>query len=208
LNQYRDDVTVAQKGGERMTATASSGTLLIVEDNRSLLRAYCAAFAKHGWVVLAAESGYEARERLARETPQLAIVDLVLSRESGIDVIKTLKCDLEGLRIILVTGYPSWENVRDAWYAGAEAVLEKPIKPHDVIEWVTKKQCRQRTVADLVPTLGDVKREHIHRVITDSLGNVSEAARRLRLTRSSLQRMLRANDDSSYPKRAAQGTDD
>jgi two-component system response regulator RegA len=165
-------------------------TLLFVDDDRSALRAW-ERLLKDRCRVLVATDSATAYECVASEPVDLAVVDLVLKRESGIAVIERLKAAKHDLSIWLMTGYPSWHYADAALAAGAATVIEKPTELH------TLRGCLlgERPVPAPIrpnpqPTAAEVKREYIARVVVDE-GSVTGAARRLRIDRSTVQRQLK-----------------
>lgn len=110
--------------GERTQARLA---LLIVDDNtryraqirRQVERAYPSA------VVYEAENTYAALRHADSQAPQLALVDVVLGDESGIDCARKLHTLLPGARIVLFSAYPDREFHRQGLQAGAVAFLDK-----------------------------------------------------------------------------------
>ncbi len=128
--------------------------------------------------------------RLASENElDLAIVDLRLGPASGIDLVRDLRADAPDLLIVLCSGYVSVDVTVAATRAGADVVVYKPITFKELLRRVQKSS----TEPDLTdtPTLARAEWEHMMRVLEDCNGNVSAAARRLGIFRSSLQRRLR-----------------
>jgi two-component system response regulator RegA len=172
---------------------------LIVDDDEVFRTRLCRAFELRGWEAHAAASGVEALA-IARETaPDLAIVDLRMSGESGLDVVKSLRELDATVTILMLTGYGSIATALEAVRQGADHYLTKPV---DVDQILAAFQASRQTSADdvpppaTVPSLARVEWEHIQRVLTDCGGNVSQAAKLLGLHRRSLQRKL-----MKYPPR-------
>ena len=69
----------------------NNATVLIVEDEdgiRELMRLF---LVKKGYKIIEAEDGYEAMDVLAKENPDLILLDIEMPGENGFDVIKKLK---------------------------------------------------------------------------------------------------------------------
>jgi two-component system, response regulator RegA len=128
-----------------------------------------------------------------RFTPDLVIVDLNLGDVSGIEVIRILKPELPDATVALISGYLSTDITVAAVKAGADVVMSKPISGKDLLRRVID-DVREAKAGTETPSLAQVEAEHIARVLHDCAGNISEAARRLGIYRSSLQRKLRKND--------------
>ena len=92
--------------------------------------------------------------------------------------------------VVLVSGYLTIDTTVVAVQAGADVVVTKPITAGEILRRVDGRH-QDRPARIETPTLADAEAEHIARVLTDCDGNISEAARRLGIYRSSLQRKLR-----------------
>lgn len=162
--------------------------VLVVDDDESLLRSYKRSAGRSRTVLTATH--VEAALHLARtEQPELAIVDMRLGSESGIELIRELKRIDGQLLVALVSGYLSVTSTVSAVRAGADTVVFKPTTFDEILRRLDVNEA----AADLdeTPTLARAEWEHIMRVLDDCNGNVSMAARRLGIYRSSLQRKLR-----------------
>jgi two-component system response regulator RegA len=172
---------------------------LIVDDDEVFHNRLRRAFELRGWEAHVAASG-EAALICARETgPDLAIVDLRMPGESGLDVVKSLRELDATISIIILTGYGSIATALEAVRCGADYYLSKPVDVDQILS--TYEAVRFSTLGEnppptAVPSLARVEWEHIQRVLTDCGGNVSQAAKLLGLHRRSLQRKL-----SKYPPR-------
>ena len=164
-------------------------TVLAVDDDEQILGGYRRGFGKERTVLTTADPA-TARQIARRERCDLAIVDLRLRGESGISLTRDLKADVPEMLIVLCSGYLSVEVAVAAVHAGADAVLFKPITPRDILRRVEEGPVLEPDLED-TPTLARAEWEHITRVLADCNGNISLAARRLGIYRSSLQRRLR-----------------
>lgn len=167
---------------------AGRPTLLITDDDAPFRAALGAALDRRGFAVSLAESTEEA-EGIAREQVfEYALVDVRMPGKSGIDLVATLRGLDEGTRIVVLTGYGTIANAVAAMRAGAVDYLTKPV---DALrcEQALLGRAPPEGVED-VPSLDRVEWEYLQRVLADCQGNVSEAARRLRMHRRSLQRKL------------------
>ena len=106
-------------------------TILIVDDEKSLLDLLSVVFKKEGYGVLVASSGNQARELLEKEAVDLVITDIKMPQTSGMDVLKFAKGLNPELPVILITAYGSIKQAIDALKAGA---LDYVVKPFDVEE--------------------------------------------------------------------------
>lgn len=104
--------------------------VLIVEDNpvsRELLRAL---LRKQGMeVVRECSSARAAIEAAARLRPDLVCLDIGLAEGDGIEVLRQLKSERAGLRVLMVSGASQRSRVREALEAGADGFVVKPYTP-------------------------------------------------------------------------------
>ncbi len=113
-------------GGRKAERQAGHLALLIVDDNtryrtqlrRMIGKAYPAA------QIYEAGTTREAAQ-LARGTPQLALVDVVLGDENGIDCVRAIRGASAATRVVLFSAYPDREFHRQGLQAGAVAFLDK-----------------------------------------------------------------------------------
>lgn len=165
-------------------------TVLVVDDEQTVLaaakRAMCASYE-----VVTAPSTDEALALARDMRPDLAIIDLRISESSGLDLVRALKEELPETIVVLCSGYLSLSTAVAAARAGVEHVLPKPISFKEILQRVTNDNVDAATASKETPSLARVEYDHITRVLEDCNGNISEAARRLGIYRSSLQRRLR-----------------
>ena len=162
--------------------------VLVVDDDPSILNAYSRSLGYLGQVVTAPDP--EAALTMARiVVPDIAIVDLRLGSESGIPVVRALRKLNAGMRIALFSGYMSIDDAVAAVKAGADAVLEKPTTPAEVLRRL--EESSPTTEPTPVASIGRVEWKHVHGALADANGNITQAARRLGIFRTSLQRKLR-----------------
>ncbi len=167
------------------------GKVLILDDDERVAGSIARSLA-FGRAVYTA-SNAEAGLALARQhRPDLVIVDLRLGTENGLDVIRAIRAELPEALIAMISGYVSTDITVVAVKAGADAVVSKPVTARDLLRRLTGPV----NIEIETPTLAQVEAEHIARVLNDCDGNISEAARRLGIYRSSLQRKIRKRDVS------------
>ena len=168
-------------------ATKEKQTALIIDDDEVFRPRLCQAFRLRGWDAYEAPDAALALAAAREFGPDLAVVDLRLPGESGLDIVKALRGEDATISIIMLTGYGSIATAMEAVKCGADDYLSKPVDADQII--AAFAGARQPAPAG-VPSLSRVEWEHIQRVLTDCGGNVSQAAKLLGLHRRSLQRKL------------------
>ena len=165
--------------------------MLLVEDFAPLLRRWVRELQHAGKRVLAASNGDTALELVREEQPDVAIVDLFLTSENGVNVIRRLREKDNELYAILVSAHLSVAYAIAAMRAGADDVIFKPGSVKHVIECVENGVEHEPEEGAAGPTLDQLEWEHISRVLLDCEGNITHAAERLGIYRQTLQRKLR-----------------
>jgi two-component system, response regulator RegA len=164
--------------------------VLVVDDDETLLASWRRAIARDRTVATAADLA-TARELAQEQSFDLAIIDLRLGGDSGIELIRHLKRDHPDTLIVLCSGYLSVAAAVAAVHAGADIVVFKPVTFREILHRIDKHDHDALPELHDTPTLARAEWEHITRVLADCNGNVSMAARKLGIYRSALQRRLR-----------------
>ncbi|HEY6879961.1 MAG TPA: response regulator [Polyangiales bacterium] len=176
-----------------MSTDDSAQLILVVDDDERLRERLARAFEARGLSVRTARD-YDDALAVARESlPELAVVDLRMPGPSGLELIRALKEIDPETKIVVLTGYGSIATTIDAMRLGAVYYLQKPADADDILNAFVRGEAPPVENLDQdadPPSLERVKWEHVSRVLADCGGNVSEAARKLKLHRRSLQRML------------------
>jgi len=169
-------------------------TLLLVDDSFAFRERLARALRDRGLDVRTAGNHAEALAAAREFVPDLAVIDLRMPGPSGLSVLRDLKELHPEVRILVLSGFGSIATAIDSIRLGAVNFLPKPADADDIL---AAFQRGDATVCDLpdteadTPSLARAEWEHIHRVLGDCGGNISEAARRLGIHRRSLQRKLR-----------------
>ena len=165
-------------------------TMLLVDDDRILLNAFSRELTRRHWRVATATSGAEAIEQARRLRPAVIVLDLMLGDESGLDRIETLRRQVPGTRIVVLTGHATFGTAVEAMRLGAHHYVSKPCTAERLLAAAERPPPVTRRSPPSA-SLAQLERAHINRVIAACGGNISEAARRLGMHRRSLQRKLR-----------------
>lgn len=169
-------------------------SLLLVDDSFALRERLARAFRDRGYAVRTASNYDEAMACVRDEPPDMAVVDLKMPGKSGLELLKDIKQQFAAVRVLVLTGFGSIATTVDALRLGAVNFLPKPADADDILaafERAENQSLEAPAEEHEVPSLARVEWEHIHRVLADCNGNISEAARRLGIHRRSLQRKLR-----------------
>lgn len=164
--------------------------LLLVDDDAPFRQRLQVMLSRKGFAVTAVGSLAEARIEAARLRPSHAVVDMRLDDGNGLDMVAELRALSPDIRIVVLTGYGNLATAVAAVKAGAVDYLAKPADPDDIVKALTAG-LGERPEPPTEPMSADrVRWEHIQRVYELCDRNVSETARRLKMHRRTLQRIL------------------
>ena len=165
-------------------------SLLIVDDDAVYRQRLAMALEKRGFSVAQADgvaSGIAAAKVAA---PRYAVVDLRLGDGSGLDIVTEIRQVRPDCRIVILTGYGNIATAVAAIKHGAVDYLPKPADADQVEAALLLEKSALPPPPEQPMTADRVRWEHIQRVFEQCDRNVSETARRLRMHRRTLQRIL------------------
>jgi DNA-binding response OmpR family regulator len=133
-------------------AEISQPTLLLAEDDTALRDLLVLAFSQAGWQVICAPDGATALEMARDSRPNVMLLDILLPKINGLDVLRALKkqAGFQQLPIIVMSELAFRETVEQAIRAGAQAFIVKPFPVQEVVEKV--QQALQEPVRQARPT--------------------------------------------------------
>ena len=172
------------------TANLLDKSLLIVDDDNPLRDRLSRAMEKKGFKVMQASTVQQGISMAKESPPAFAVVDLRLNDGNGLEVVKEIQKIRKNSRIIMLTGYGNIPTAVAAVKAGAIDYIPKPADADDVENALLALPENKATPPENPMSADRVKWEHIHRVFELCNRNVSETARRLKMHRRTLQRIL------------------
>ena len=165
-------------------------SLLIVDDDDPLRSRLSRAMEKKGFEVKEAKTLEIALNTVKNSPPSFAVIDLRLEDGNGLEVVKELSKSKKDSRIVMLTGYGNLPTAVEAVKAGAIDYIAKPVDADDVEAALLASPESKAKPPENPMSADRVKWEHIHRVFELCNRNVSETARRLKMHRRTLQRIL------------------
>jgi two-component system response regulator RegA len=167
----------------------SDRSLLLVEDDNALRDQLTAALKAKGFEITACRGVSDSIARIESFAPAFAVVDLNLADGNGLAVIQALKQRRGDAKPLVVSGFGTIDLAVAAAKAGAIGFLIKPALLDDITACLLATSDKPELPARIM-SADRMWWEHIHSTFEACGRNVSEAARRLRLHRRSLQRIL------------------
>ncbi len=165
-------------------------SLLIVDDDNPFRERLARAMEKKGFQVSQAESVKKGIESVQFKNPAFAVIDLRLNDGNGLEVVKEIQSLNSSSRVVMLTGYGNIPTAVAAIKQGAIDYLAKPADADDVERALLADPNKKAAPPENPMSADRVKWEHIHRVFELCNRNVSETARRLKMHRRTLQRIL------------------
>ena len=114
--------------------------VLIVEDEPHIIESLSFVLGREGFLVSSALDGEAAVEVLRRDPPDLVILDVMLPRLNGFEVLKLAKSDpaLKSIPVIVLTAKGQQQDRRLAEEIGSDGFMTKPFSNRDVIDNVRR----------------------------------------------------------------------
>ena len=163
-------------------------SVLIVDDDPGVTGALKRVLCSMRLEVFTAANRQEALLAVERK-PDLSVVDVYLADEDGLDLIVELKRSHRHC-VVVLGGRISAEDRFRAGRAGADILLEKPCSASEILHRARTGEALPHGSSHEV-TLAAAVEYRIDRALADSKGNISEASRRLQISRWALQKRLR-----------------
>jgi two-component system nitrogen regulation response regulator NtrX len=102
-------------------------TVLIVDDEPSILQSLTGILGDEGFDVISASNGYEALKIIDGEAPDLVLLDIWMPGIDGIETLIEIKKRQPAIQVIIITGHGTIETAVKATKLGAFDLIEKPL---------------------------------------------------------------------------------
>ncbi len=115
--------------------TVLKPSILIVDDDQSILHVFTRIFQKKGYLVTVAEKGTEATEKLQKYTYDVALIDFCLPDMEGTALFPLIQGTSPKTLKIMITG----KVLLNGATKGADALLGKPVNPEKLLSLIDSK---------------------------------------------------------------------
>ena len=191
MSDYIEGMTKTNKASTGLKISDfEDKSLLIVDDDDPFRDRLSRAMERKGFQVRNAKTVENAVKLVRSAPPNFALVDLRLEDGNGLDVVAEINKVKKDSRIVMLTGYGNLPTAVAAVKAGAIDYMAKPVDADDVESALLASLDSKAKPPENPMSADRVKWEHIHRVFELCNRNVSETARRLKMHRRTLQRIL------------------
>ena len=120
-------------------------TLLIVDDEKNIREGLKKALLPAGYKIILGKDGNEAERLFMTEKIDLALFDIRMPGQSGLEVLEKIQKDRNQIPIIFMTGHGNVETAVEAMHLGAYDFMTKPINL-DKLEIVISRAIKQQTL--------------------------------------------------------------
>ncbi len=114
--------------------------ILVAEDEPSILESLDFILRRAGWTIASVTDGDAVLEGVRRLRPRMLVLDVMLPRRSGFDVLKQLRADVDtrALPVLILTAKGQQQDRRIAEELGADGFVTKPYANAEVVGAVRK----------------------------------------------------------------------
>jgi two-component system OmpR family response regulator len=114
--------------------------VLIVEDEPSILESLDFILRRAGWSIETVTDGEAALDAVRRFRPRVMVLDVMLPKRSGFEVLKQIRADsiVHGLPVLILTAKGQQQDRRIAEELGADSFVTKPYSNAEVVDTVRR----------------------------------------------------------------------
>lgn len=114
--------------------------ILVVDDERHIVRLVEVNLQRAGYDVVTAYDGVEALEKVKADKPDMIVLDVMMPRMDGFEVLQNLQADPESAEIpvIMLTAKAQDADIFKGWQSGVSSYLTKPFNPRELLTFVER----------------------------------------------------------------------
>ena len=114
--------------------------ILVVDDERHIVRLVEVNLTRAGYDVASAYDGVEALEKVKQEDPDMIVLDVMMPRMDGFEVLKRLQADpdTQDIPVIMLTAKAQDADIFRGWSSGVSSYLTKPFNPRELLTFVER----------------------------------------------------------------------
>jgi len=126
-----------------------SDTVLIVDDEPSIIQSLQGILADEGFEVMAADAGLKALDIIKETIPDIVLLDIWMPDIDGIETLERIRELYPGLQVIMISGHGTIETAVRATKLGAYDFIEKPLSLEKVLLSINNALKYNRLEAEL-----------------------------------------------------------
>jgi two-component system alkaline phosphatase synthesis response regulator PhoP/two-component system response regulator VicR len=114
--------------------------IMAVDDERHIVRLIQVNLERSGYQVITAFDGPEALKKVETDRPDVIVLDVMMPKMDGFEVLKRLQANPEtrNIPVIMLTAKAQDADVFRGWSSGVSAYLTKPFNPLELITFVKR----------------------------------------------------------------------
>jgi two-component system alkaline phosphatase synthesis response regulator PhoP len=118
----------------------NSKRVLVVDDERHIVRLIQVNLEREGYQVLTAFDGKDGLQKAKNEKPDLVVLDVMMPYMDGFEVLKNMKADpvTAEIPVIMLTAKAQDADVFRGWSSGVDCYLTKPFNPMELLTFVRR----------------------------------------------------------------------
>jgi two-component system nitrogen regulation response regulator NtrX len=137
-------VLFCSNGSAQEGIAAMFPTIMIVDDEPSILQSLGGLLSDEGYDVITASNGYEALKKIESTAPDLVLLDVWMPGLDGIETLQEIKKISPVIQVLIITGHGNIETAVKATKLGAFDLIEKPLSFDKVIMTIQRALNFQR----------------------------------------------------------------
>jgi len=114
--------------------------ILVVDDERHIVRLVEVNLTRAGYEIMTAYDGVEALEKVKADKPDMIVLDVMMPRMDGFEVLKRLQADAgtQDIPVIMLTAKAQDADIFRGWSSGVSSYLTKPFNPRELLTFVER----------------------------------------------------------------------
>lgn len=120
-------------------------TILVADDEPNIVISLEYLMKREGYTVLVARDGQEALDMIARDRPDLVLLDVMMPKKSGFEVCQAVRAseELQATRILMLTAKGRDTDLAKGLALGADAYMTKPFSTRELVQKVAEMLAAQ-----------------------------------------------------------------
>jgi DNA-binding response OmpR family regulator len=121
-----------------LTSVAMPMTILVVDDDPVIQKLLTVNFEMEGYRVVTAGDGQEGLDQVAQRRPDIILLDVMMPKMDGVEVVRRLKADadLATIPVIMLSAKAQSNDISGGLDAGADDYITKPFDPLELLDKV------------------------------------------------------------------------
>jgi two-component system chemotaxis response regulator CheY len=113
---------------------------VLIADDSSFMRTVIKNYLKdfQDLVIVEAADGEEALEKFRSEKPDLVLLDIIMPKVNGLEVLRELKKEKRVFKVVIITSVGQSSVVEEAMALGAAKYITKPFRYEDIVEIINE----------------------------------------------------------------------